>query len=145
MPPCVRFPTLPVLVMCHTPDIMLTERRRHHIGILPQHLPAACSPVCLYQRLLCPLCLPTWFLSPALFLCNFLCWFFFILRCSAAPSCFSRSSLFPHHLHFSPPYPNLQVSLIGRCAISFSPNHISLLLCCLLVSKFFQHLVFDFH
>lgn len=53
--PCaVRFFTcpLPVLVICcQMLDMTLTERWRHHIGILPRRLPAALPPVCLHQRL----------------------------------------------------------------------------------------------
>lgn len=56
--PCVRFFTcpLPVLVICcQMLDMTLTERWRHHIGILPRRLPAALPPVCLHQRLTSPL------------------------------------------------------------------------------------------
>lgn len=56
--PCVRFFTcpLPVLVICcQMLDMTLTERWRHHIGILPRRLPAALPPVCLHQRLTFPL------------------------------------------------------------------------------------------
>lgn len=53
--PCVRFLTcpLPVLVICcHVLDMTLTERWKHHIGILPLHLPTALPPVCLHQCLI---------------------------------------------------------------------------------------------
>lgn len=112
--PCVRLLTcpLPVLVICcHTLDMTLTERWRHHIGILPQRLPTALPPVCLHQCLISSrslfhtISLPY---SPLLFPALSLC---FIPCCSAANPSILFLYIFLIHYppHLPPSCPNLQV------------------------------------
>lgn len=102
---------------CQMLDMTLTERWRHHIGILPLRLPAALPPVCLHQRLISSLLLlllPT-FVSPSLVVAPFLryllhvCLFFltFSILCL-------ETFLMIITLTFLPSSPNLQVLIAGR-------------------------------
>lgn len=111
---------------CQMLDMTLTERWRHHIGILPLRLPAALPPVCLHQRLISSLLLLPTSVSPSLLVAPFLRYLFYVFFFFLTFSILCLETfLMIITLTFPPSSPNLQVLITGRTLLLLLPCPLS--------------------
>lgn len=101
---------LPLLIICHKLDMMVTEGWRHHIDILPQYIPIAYPPVYLHHRLSFPSFLSSAELISHSLLPHFLLSFAFIPCCLVA-NLFIRFLYIFHSLFHSAPSPCLNLHI----------------------------------